>query len=282
MADAETRLILALFGQIKYDHCAGESGERLLFESECPQLSSLATVRARRPVHNVGFERGVRELFVKRPGDWPRLNNPRSPFLHEAELKPLDQLRFDELVWHVIALHASGIHDKSEMQACEDTLDDLMIVDENDNTASPQYDRDLLADTALVVQSLVASGVSANHRAVAAAIDAIQEMAIAETQPLSTMRTCDFLNAWNSAIRLDENTKALPPALEAIGDWPQFSSESATDSEQVVAKSTVEFAEQLLRRQNSDGGWSDRRVRRSSNAQVRLTSLPPRLNRLRA
>jgi squalene-hopene/tetraprenyl-beta-curcumene cyclase len=260
VADAETRLILALFGQIKYDYCAGESGERLLFESECSQLSSLATVRARRPVRDVGLERGVRELFVMRPGDWPRLSNPRSPYVREAELKPLDELRFDELIWHLIALHATGAHDNSEMQACEDRLHDLIIVDEDDKIASPQYDRDLLADTALVVPSLVASGVSVKHGTVREAVDAMGELAIAEQQPLSTMRTCAFLNAWTSAIGLDENTEGLPPGLEVIGDWPQFSQESASDSEQVVAKSTVEFAERLLRRQNSDGGWSDRRV----------------------
>jgi squalene-hopene/tetraprenyl-beta-curcumene cyclase len=79
-------------------------------------------------------------------------------------------------------------------------------------------------------------------------------------RPLSTMRMCDFLKASKSAIGLGETAEALPPGLEVFGDWSQIPQESAIDSEHVVAPSTVEFVEQLLRSQNSDGGWSERRA----------------------
>jgi squalene-hopene/tetraprenyl-beta-curcumene cyclase len=259
-ADAETRLILALFSQVKYEHCVSNSPHRSLFDAEYSRPGSRAIVRTRRPVRDVGIERGVRELFLKHLSNWPIAKDSQLYDSERIEAKSLGELHFNELVWHFIALQACGASDEREMQACEDRLRELVIVDEDENTASPQLNLESLADTALVVRSLIASGVTANHRAVGEAIDAMRAKIVAETEALSIIGTCDSLYAGLSANSLENNAGALPPGLELFGDCSEFSPESANDSDEVVAKTTNDFAEHLLRKQNSDGGWSEHRA----------------------
>jgi squalene-hopene/tetraprenyl-beta-curcumene cyclase len=73
-ADAVTRYFLALFGQIDYDFCPPARSELSLQRSAPATLSaSLALIWSHRPVRDVGVERGVRELFIARPAEWPVL-----------------------------------------------------------------------------------------------------------------------------------------------------------------------------------------------------------------
>jgi squalene-hopene/tetraprenyl-beta-curcumene cyclase len=259
-ADAETRLILALFSQVKYEHCVSNSPHRSLFDAEYSRPGSRAIVRTRRPVRDVGIERGVRELFLKHPSVWPIAKDSQLYDSDRIEAKSFGERHFNELVWHFIALQACGASDDGEMQACEDRLRELVAVDEDENTASPQLNREPFADTALVVRSLIASGVTANHRAVGEAIDAMREKTVAETEPLSIIGTCNSFYAWISANSLENNAGALPPGLDVFDDWSQFFPDSAIDSDEVVEKTTNDFAEHLLRKQNADGGWSEHRA----------------------
>ncbi len=72
-ADATTRFILALFGQIGYDDCPAVLPGELLFRANSVLHGPLAIVSSQRTVCEVGIERGVRELFIRQPRDWPAL-----------------------------------------------------------------------------------------------------------------------------------------------------------------------------------------------------------------
>jgi squalene-hopene/tetraprenyl-beta-curcumene cyclase len=68
-ADATTRLFLALLGQVEYDYCIPWCE---------PASASQRIVLSHRPVRELGLERGVRELFVKKPCEWPWEGDPAS------------------------------------------------------------------------------------------------------------------------------------------------------------------------------------------------------------
>ena len=86
-----TRFYLALLGQISYDHCPAVPPEVVLlpkwFPANLYAVSSwsrtiivpLSIVSATRPVRRLEPGRGVRELFLKEPDEWPALRCPGLP-----------------------------------------------------------------------------------------------------------------------------------------------------------------------------------------------------------
>jgi squalene-hopene/tetraprenyl-beta-curcumene cyclase len=83
-----TRFYLALLGQISYDHCPAVPPEVVLLPRWSPvnlyAVSSwsrtiivpLSIVSAMQPVRRVEPERGIRELFLNEPDEWPALRCP--------------------------------------------------------------------------------------------------------------------------------------------------------------------------------------------------------------
>lgn len=83
-----TRFYLALLGQISYDHCPAVPPEVMLLPKRSPiniyRMSAwsrtivvpLSIMWAHRPVREVEAERGIRELFLKEPAEWPLLRCP--------------------------------------------------------------------------------------------------------------------------------------------------------------------------------------------------------------
>ncbi len=83
-----TRFYLALLGQISYDECPAVPPEAVLLPKWFPinlsKVSSwsrtiivpLSIMWACRPVKEIPTERGIRELFLKHPKDWPALRCP--------------------------------------------------------------------------------------------------------------------------------------------------------------------------------------------------------------
>jgi squalene-hopene/tetraprenyl-beta-curcumene cyclase len=149
-ADATTRRFLALFGQITYDICPASPPEPLLFGHDVePSTPVHAIIWAHRPVHEVALDRGVRELFVGKPLQWPSATDHRqlsrqrrikriatnlvcaavriceqrgwlalrSRALNAAEARlaanlgetSIRGLSFSELAWHAIAMRAIGL-----------------------------------------------------------------------------------------------------------------------------------------------------------------------------
>ncbi|MBN1588963.1 MAG: squalene--hopene cyclase, partial [Pirellulales bacterium] len=91
VVNSYTRYYLALLGQIDYEHCPAVPPEVVLLPQWFPvnlyAVSSwsrtiivpLSIMSAYRPVRRLDAERGVRELFVREPKDWPPLRCPDLP-----------------------------------------------------------------------------------------------------------------------------------------------------------------------------------------------------------
>jgi squalene-hopene/tetraprenyl-beta-curcumene cyclase len=89
-----TRFYLALLGQIAYDHCPAVPPEAVLLPTWLPAniyrvsawsrtiLVPLSVMWAFRPVRQLPAGRGIAELFVSDPGNWPA---PRCPGLVEKD-----------------------------------------------------------------------------------------------------------------------------------------------------------------------------------------------------
>ncbi|MCC7474904.1 MAG: hypothetical protein IT425_05880 [Pirellulales bacterium] len=174
--DATTRYLLALFGQIDYEHCppvvSAPFDSRLLPTTAChavtdsendrtslplaptlpasprdAELEPFAVLGIHRPVWNAGLERGVRELFIRPPREWPPVEfslsqqplsqqhgpeeqdvSPQSIEIETSERETNERAvheraaseraalpaievgsqTFDQLVWRSIALRAIG------------------------------------------------------------------------------------------------------------------------------------------------------------------------------
>jgi squalene-hopene/tetraprenyl-beta-curcumene cyclase len=86
-----TRFFLAMLGQIPYRQCPAVPPEVVLLPKWFPvnlyAMSSwsrtivvpLSIVSAKEPVRAVGADRGIRELFLREPDDWPPLRCPGLP-----------------------------------------------------------------------------------------------------------------------------------------------------------------------------------------------------------
>lgn len=297
VADATTRYFLALFSQISYDHCRPATPERLLFTGDYRRCGPLSIIWSHRPVRDVGIERGARELFIQPAGDWSDRKNDQArgkiatilrsslafatrqcdrygwtPLRRRAidriegqsvqhvDAARIGELCLHELIWHMIALQTTGFApESSEMQSCENRLRELVHVDEDADVALPQYQLAPLADTALVVRSLVASGMSMNHVAIAGAIESLCVVATGTSSPWMT-ELCSVLSATRPATDCPSESRVLPPGIEVCWDWSRDDGVSPSD-EKHGAKATKRTAagaiEQLLRHQNADGGWGE-------------------------
>lgn len=83
-----TRFYLALLGQISYDHCPAVPPELILLPDWSPiniyRMSAwsrtivvpLSVMWAHRPVRQIEPERGISELFLRPPHEWPELRCP--------------------------------------------------------------------------------------------------------------------------------------------------------------------------------------------------------------
>jgi squalene-hopene/tetraprenyl-beta-curcumene cyclase len=86
-----TRFYLALLGQIPYEQCPEVPPELVLLPTWFPVnlysvsawsrtiIVPLSIVSAMRPVRSIESRRGIRELFLKRPEEWPPLRSPGLP-----------------------------------------------------------------------------------------------------------------------------------------------------------------------------------------------------------
>jgi len=70
-ADSSTRFFLALLDQIDYDCCPVAPPEALTFsDRHSRSRAPISIIWSLRAVQKLGIERGVRELFIKKPCDW--------------------------------------------------------------------------------------------------------------------------------------------------------------------------------------------------------------------
>ncbi|MEX2307854.1 MAG: prenyltransferase/squalene oxidase repeat-containing protein [Pirellulales bacterium] len=206
-ADETTRSFLALLGQIDYDCCPAMPPELYFVNGQEPRRRvPLSIIWSHRPVRKVGIERGVRELFVNKPSDWPtQLPGPngsrpkksstrihllfaaflrqcerrgwtplRTSALEWAESQLLDHIRpermaqldFSELLCHMIALHALGYPDDGAERCACSARIDEMICPDDGGHASPRLRAEPRSDTAIALRGLRVSGIGLTHPSV--------------------------------------------------------------------------------------------------------------------
>jgi squalene-hopene/tetraprenyl-beta-curcumene cyclase len=295
---AATRLWFAVLGQITYDQCPPIVPEwllttcctGLLSAPDERRLAAYAVVWTTRPRREVEFARGIRELFVEQPQNWPTPQNylaeqpaaalsgfwlgcerigllplrkralDRANFLlTEAALEPpRDALHGDELAWGRIALGALGHGQGSRVISAWDRQQEEFVGAEPDDARS-QPATSLTADTAMAIEALRASGIAVHETPVAAGIDWLLTHRLqSRNQNRPAIEVTELLQVSGSLLALDTSTDpALPPKIKVA-----FRRSAATRGrrERRPAIQFEQFVDQLLRDaltlQQGDGGWS--------------------------
>jgi squalene-hopene/tetraprenyl-beta-curcumene cyclase len=297
-SDIQTRHLLALFGQISYDHCPALPLDSAFDDSRSECLTvALATLRSHRPVHETAVPRGVRELFIAHPAEWPTLeaasrstgfslSNPvrllahrvarpealrrawrswRDPQSRALKSVTVDKLNFNDLIWHSLALRAASADSNDHtLAACDARIREHIHINDDTDSASPQLTLSAEADTAVVVQSLLSSGASKDHWTIAQAIEHLNLPA--DFANASTFELCNRLMAYKCEIA-QSNAAALPPEIEVCDDWdsetfavyhePAATDDSVDHPPTAAADWLADAHKQLLTRQNADGSWSE-------------------------
>lgn len=304
-ADSNTRFLLALLGQIGYDSCDVRPPEATFVRNrESRLLAPLSLVWSHRPVTQVGIERGIRELFLKKPKEWTTtkvdgqngrfsrtfnsffraawlaterhgwtpmrrrtLARCESRVIWQTEAAQISDLDFSEIVWHMIALHVIGFGaDSGELQRCEKRLREMVHVDDDQEIALPQLRETRRGDTWLAVQSLLVSGLSASNSVVTAAMEAIAESHEAK----ATRQTADLCNLMLLLRDVEpgktDDQCALPPELEI---WWES---------QFPADDTTQYSEDRLQclRSDIESALSQLRVRQNRDGGWSATPGPSR------
>jgi hypothetical protein len=248
-------------------------------------------------VHHVGIQRGVRELFVNKPEKWrtasdrrndtPRgrwsvffrdlasylwkcsercgfipwrkyaLDRAESLLIEHVAPSQLEGLKFRELLWHVIALHAIGYSDESpERQLCEARLHELIRFDDDNERAFPQQCVTPFLDTLAAVRALRASGLSGQHPSIAAASKWLSRWKRSDTAPeaIELSGVVRLLHETAEGSAAAQN--ALPPRIEVGND--RWRRDPIVDADNRFARLrwlSRSLIERLLQQQSRDGGW---------------------------
>jgi squalene-hopene/tetraprenyl-beta-curcumene cyclase len=266
-ADGCTRFFLALLGQLNYDFCGPIPGDGISSGGQQSQLRvPLSIIRTHRPVRAVSMERGVRELFVNRPSDWPLLcvaagqvNHEESQELDSLEPNEILELGVHDLLWRIVALRTSGEVDSPELSICDAALNELIDIDEATEFARPRFRKSSLEDSAIALRALLESGVTPKHPAIEEGVDVLCQSPAAA----SALSIADAHNLVEGLHRYGatecEISSALPPDIDVRWDWAyaESSVEQLPEWRREAIDSTIASqVERCIGGQNLDGGWS--------------------------
>ncbi|MBL9080754.1 MAG: terpene cyclase/mutase family protein [Planctomycetales bacterium] len=225
-----TRFYLALLGQISYDQCPAVPPEMMLLPKWFPiniySMSAwsrtivvpLAIMWAHRPVARLAPEEGIRELFLKRPEEWPPLRCPglaagtgllswdrffrtvdnTFKFCEARNIKPLRKRALKQAeAWMVERFAGSdglgaifppmvwSIIALRVLGYCDDSPEMRYCVErleglviEEQKTARLQPCKSPVWDTAIALRSLSDAGLGSDHPAMREAIDWLLEKQI--------------------------------------------------------------------------------------------------------
>ncbi len=269
-ADAETRYLLALFGQIDYDQCQPMPPHSALQGAQkSSQDIPMSIIWSHRPVCRIAVERGIRELFLTSPCDWPvanatestrkfsrRINQSFEKFIHVAvrrnttvaqrralercqtqllsNVHPTQVSQFDlhELIWHTLALHAIGYSlDSDEQASCAAALEKLVEIDHESELVCPSLKTAALAGTAIAIRALAESGMSTNHPAIEDGLNYLQQAATAPS-PTATSDVSAWTNSLLSFSTIGAKpSTALPPNIDIRWDWQYSAGDADSTSE---------------------------------------------------
>ncbi len=298
-ANASTRFWLALLGQIDYRFCSLFAPEWLLMPArnhnlmpkDERRLAALSVVWARRPRCDIELSRGVRELFLEQPQNWP---TPGEWFPPQASVIPASfwlrceqfgfvpfrkraleranfllaeaavelsttEVEIDELAWQWIALLALGHRSDSRvLTACESRLEQLAALNADSDEGRSQPETSLTADTALAVEALHRSGMRPEQPSVAAGLSWLVEHRLLPAQKCDNAR--EQVAMLRTCMNLSEHCDdSLPPDMQLTAQGG-VQRGLATIGENVPTvlfrELTDALCEELLARQQYDGGWS--------------------------
>jgi squalene-hopene/tetraprenyl-beta-curcumene cyclase len=294
--DMATRRWLALLGQIDYDCCPAIAPEQLLLPSGLATQSAanelrwaaLSVVSALRPVRKLELSRGIRELFILTPCDWPIPNGTSKPkrsaaldglwswcdrigwlpfrrwALDTATSRLLGPVigadccesSMDELAWRWIALAALGFDETNPtLMACERQLKRLVVIDAELDEARSRPETSLTADTALVIESLQSSGLDTAHPDVAAGIGWLLEHRV--PRACESRETRELTSMLRTFVRLEMEinvaASVLPPDIKMnTGRRANHARVPIEVHRPIVEK----LRERVCVQQRPDGGWS--------------------------
>lgn len=207
-----TRFYLAFLGQIPYSICPAVPPEVVLLPQWFPinlyrmsawsraMVVPLSVLWALKPIRALPAEKGIRELFLTRPEDWPLTRGSgarggcdfwssffqmtdrclkwaercgvvplRKRALKAAEKWMLEHMEashglaaiYPPMVWSLIAFHALGYsHDSPVMREAWHRVEELLIENEERDSARVQPCLSPVWDTALSTRSLMTAGLS--------------------------------------------------------------------------------------------------------------------------
>jgi squalene-hopene/tetraprenyl-beta-curcumene cyclase len=292
-SDAPTRFLLAIFGQIPYDCCPAFVQQALFVRKpRHPALAALFVLSARRPCCHLDINLGVRELFLRKPADWPApsMDDQWKPFPRRAawvhaflrrwqerggsplraralrnaeaslreilDAQSLTTLRFQDLAFTIIALHAleEGA-DSPAAKACRSRLQQLLVFDDPERL-HPRPRTTPLADSALALRSIEASGASFRLRFGhnASAWLAQVQMLAPSVDPVETAWLIDVLQ--QVAASSPEARTSLPPDIQLDSDeFRPLTTVGEAALRRRALNLAGRLADQLASHQNHDGGW---------------------------
>jgi Squalene-hopene cyclase N-terminal domain/Squalene-hopene cyclase C-terminal domain len=217
-----TRQFLALFGQI---------------EPGCDLNLDL-------PLRPIDLSRGVRELFIAPPAQWPPA---------DEDPRPGDS-SFAKFVWKVISTNSPVGDEPPTISADdEDRLQQFISVDEEREVGRPSLAMSAVLDTAIVREALLQSGLRLGH------LQLDRGNHWPRARGMDTLELAARLRLAAACHRSDDAASLLPPDIQMLGD--RTSAKRAARQNEDVAdfdaqqQVTEELAELFLR-QNCDGGWS--------------------------
>jgi Squalene-hopene cyclase C-terminal domain/Squalene-hopene cyclase N-terminal domain len=229
-ADAETRLFLALFGQIDYDKC-GSSAANVSWSGS-------------RPRRSIELSRGVRELFASHPDQWP-LN---------SEIEQRNSSQFLGIVEQILSEHvASGNEIPAMSFASEEALRPFIVIDHERDEARPYPGMSPAVDTAIVSEALQRSGIRGER------LESCCPQQWPTVGDQDTVELAAIVRRCAASCRNRDDDSALPPEIQMLGD--RRSEKKAIRNDDVATNAAgheqvLSMLELLLSRQNCDGGWS--------------------------
>jgi squalene-hopene/tetraprenyl-beta-curcumene cyclase len=266
-SDSYTRFFLALLGQLNYDFCGPMPGKGVSSGTQQLHLRTpLSLIRTHRPVRAVPMERGVRELFVNRPSDWPLLcvageevSHEESQELDNLEPNEISELSVHDLLWRIIALRTIEGRDSPELSICEVALDQLTDIDEATEFPRSRFRDSSLADSAIALRALLESGMTPKHPAIEEGADLLCQSPAA-TSAMSIADAHNLVEGLHRyAVTESEISSALPPDIDVRWDW-QYSElpvEQLPEWRREAIDSTIaSHVERCSGDQKLDGGWS--------------------------
>ena len=292
-ADTPTRFFLALLGQVAYDCCPAVPPEWFLWIGQQDRrTAALAAIWSHRPVRQLDAEGGVRELFIRHPSHWMTplslepervwaaasipasilrlcerigwtplrahaLSRVQSQLRQDIDAEQIGQLDFCELLWHAIALHAMGYRDDSpQCQSCDERLRDMLQLDDDLLLAWPRLRSAPVTDTIAALQSLGASGVTATHPSIAAAVQWLSDRRHSGPAP-SVTELAGLLELLSAGTDCEDAAdEALPPAIDLRRNGRGSYRSCRFNHRARIARVASPIVERLLRLQNADGGWA--------------------------